>query len=69
MMIRQFSEEEQAIFRKVMDAKGGDKEAAICEIIEKKLDEESAIVSWLKRIHEFDLYKRLKNEPNDINHS
>lgn len=61
MQVKVYSEAEQKLFRRVLETKGIAKEEAINELIGQNLDEESAIIQWLKRNQNYDLYIKLKS--------
>lgn len=61
MQVKFYTDYEQRIFRRVLDLKGAEKEEALKELIEQNLDEESAIIAWLKRNHNYELYLKLKS--------
>jgi len=56
-----FEEHEQKLCRDIMAAKGDEKVALIKQLIDLKLDKESIIISWLKRIECYSIYHKLKN--------
>lgn len=59
---RNFSEEENKLFRRILESKGDQKQAAIKELIDLRLDEENVVMQWLNRTKSYDIYTRLKNE-------
>ena len=66
MQVKVYTEDEQKLFRKVLDSTGQKLELALKELIEQKLDDESAIVQWLKRNQLHDIYAKLKRSENQI---
>lgn len=63
MQIRKFTEDEQQLFRQVLEKFGIEKEQALRKLIDMGLDEEAAIIPWLKRTGNHDLYEKIKDIP------
>lgn len=63
--IRVYDADEQKLFRNILERKGAEKEPFMRELIEKKLDEEGAIIQWLKRNDNYQLYSKLKGIDNE----
>lgn len=61
MEIRKFTDDEQKLFRQVLENFGKEKEEAIQKLIDAGLDNEAAIVQWLERTGNHDLYEKIKN--------
>lgn len=61
MKTRIYNADEQKLFRRVLEKKGAEKGQAIKELIEQRLDDQHAIIEWLKRNGNFTLYAGIKS--------
>lgn len=64
MPVKIYTPDDQKLFRRILDLKGEPKSNAMRLLIEQKLDEEAAIIAWLKRNNNYDLYLQLNKEYN-----